>query len=294
MSEEDAKRFYEIDPESGHPKGLGPDFEPHLDRLTPPLPAVYFDYVEPPADPRRSRIGGDPFLPAGFEIPLGSEEQELAMLAQINFEDFDDLPGFPTQGILHVFVDADGEMYGYEAEPEDVQVVFHPDLHTGNRALESARLVPSEVPLEDDGFPTMPFPRPLGMRFHPVAPDFPQPDLAGEERRVPGYYPPFLGIESDTEVDGEMLSVALRERYNDWAHAVNYPKIGGFPCFFNDHPGESAPELYEHDRLLLQLPSYHIGDLSIGWWDFGTASFLIREEDLKKRDFSRVLYTIDA
>ena len=64
-------------------------------------------------------------------------------------------------------------------------------------------------------------------------------------------------------------------------------KIGGYPCFRQWDP-RGRKTHREYEILLLQLFS--------GAWssDHGALSFFIREKDLHRRDFSRVMYYWDV
>jgi uncharacterized protein YwqG len=121
----------------------------------------------------------------------------------------------------------------------------------------------------------------LGMRFVRTL-DLPPPELVTPPSPT-GKRSLFLGVEDVP------TSNRLKEAYRAFAHATNYTKVGGYPCFFNGHPGERDAKLYSYDRLLFQLQSQPRVDFGGG----GTANFLIKAEDLARRDFGDVLYTID-
>ncbi|AGF57706.1 uncharacterized protein YwqG [Clostridium saccharoperbutylacetonicum] len=68
-------------------------------------------------------------------------------------------------------------------------------------------------------------------------------------------------------------------------------RIGGYPIFVQYGPRENE-ELRTFDTLLLQLDCEYECDLMFG--DGGIANFFINEEDLKKLDFTKVLYNWDC
>lgn len=68
-------------------------------------------------------------------------------------------------------------------------------------------------------------------------------------------------------------------------------KMGGYAYFTQSDPRFDAPE-EETWLLLLQIDSDD--DMGIMWGDVGVGGFFIRENDLKKCDFSRVLYNWDC
>ncbi len=65
-------------------------------------------------------------------------------------------------------------------------------------------------------------------------------------------------------------------------------KLGGYPFFTQEDPRPRADDYL----LLFQMDSD--GDADILWGDCGVGNFFIREQDLKNRDFSRVLYSWDC
>nr|MCR5080229.1 DUF1963 domain-containing protein [Treponema sp.] len=68
-------------------------------------------------------------------------------------------------------------------------------------------------------------------------------------------------------------------------------RISGYP-YFTQYDPRSADDGY--DVLLLQIDTDDDGGNQIMWGDSGIANFFIKREDLKKRDFSNVLYNWDC
>ena len=86
------------------------------------------------------------------------------------------------------------------------------------------------------------------------------------------------GVDSVQERIGQLAET------REFAH-----KVGGHPTFTQydfREPGKHA----EFDVLLLGLSS----DDAIMWGDVGEASFMIRADDLARRDFSRVAFYWDC
>ena len=95
------------------------------------------------------------------------------------------------------------------------------------------------------------------------------------------------GIVADAEpVSGKhLLENELLELYPESGH-----KIGGYAYFTQSDPriDEAA---YDGYILLLQIDSQ--GD-DICWGDLGVGNFFIHRDDLKRKDFSKVLYNWDC
>ena len=66
-------------------------------------------------------------------------------------------------------------------------------------------------------------------------------------------------------------------------------KIGGYPAFSQEDPRKSDSD---QTVLLLQIDSED--DESIMWGDGGVCGFFCTPDDLKRRDFSKVLYNWDC
>ena len=72
-------------------------------------------------------------------------------------------------------------------------------------------------------------------------------------------------------------------------------KLGGYPLFLMRDPREKSPELAAWNTLLFQLDddAYYYPTGDVGEQDLnlntGTLNFLIRSEDLKNGDFSRIV-----
>lgn len=146
--------------------------------------------------------------------------------------------------------------------------------------------------------------RPLKMNFPPVEregvclTDFRFDRLFDRalEERLPGAAPedfkPY-GIREDTPEERTAVSAVRQQAKNGGC------KLGGYPRYEQDDPREYGEELEAWDTLLFQLDddprTYPAGELGkdLGEMDInlngGTLNFLIRAEDLKNRDFSRVL-----
>lgn len=123
---------------------------------------------------------------------------------------------------------------------------------------------------------------------------------AALKARIPGAEPedfmPYR-LRGETSEEREALDRVRRQIENGGC------KIGGYPRYYQDDPREYGEEvgkpLEEWDTLLFQLDddpyTYPAGEIGteLGEMDIplngGTLNFVIRAEDLKNRDFSRVL-----
>lgn len=88
----------------------------------------------------------------------------------------------------------------------------------------------------------------------------------------------------------------VAEQYDAWDDYIelhyNEPlhQVGGYAFFTQTDPREY--EYSDYTVMLLQIDSQM--DLDLLWGDVGIANFFVTEEQLKNRDFSRVLYNWDC
>ena len=274
-----------------------------------------------------SHLGGVPYVPRDGQIPTDENGSQLWLCAQINFAQVPPMDGFPAQGILQFFLpdwDLDGGfgLLGEDPTAQDEwKIAWYPevdgtvtmeecaakmavpwaeaskanmprpaskfdlqDIETGNTSLWRCPNVPVKVSFqaveqegvnhEDFRFDTL-FAAALKARL---------PDADPKEFR------PYK-LDNDTSEEWEALQKIYKQIEGGGC------KIGGYPSYSQDDPREYDEDegWAEFDTLLLQLydDTYHYPQEAIGDMDLylngGPLNFIIRAEDLKNRDFSRVL-----
>ena len=247
-----------------------------------PLPALGLD-----PDPARtilptgSRFGGPAWLAAGESWPCDASGIPLEFIAQLNFSELPHLPDFPESGLLQFFIKRD-DLYGanFEAPLQgEARVIWrsHPGdglVHAPPPLEESpARPFADFSPLTDGktrneglaiaAIPFMGLPDPLGREIEPLASEL-------------------FGRPGDERVEAMLDAQAERSPVH---HA------GGHPAFTQwDFRPVLGGDMGEYDRVLLRLTS----DDTFMWGDSGEAVFMIRREDLLRKDFSRVVFWWDC
>lgn len=273
-----------------------------------------------------SHLGGVPYVPHREEIPTDLGGSQLWLCAQINFAQMPAIEGFPREGLLQIFLSdrrIDGGFGLRSAGAGRVQdywrAVYYPEIDwTVTEEECRAKMV---IPWEEASKTNMPRPAcqwdlreiaqgvtklwrapevPLKVNFGPVEQEgvciedfrFQEAfDRAARELwpgELPRAFYPF-DIWDQTEEEREAL-VRVRNQCRNGGC-----KLGGFPLFLRGDPREGAPELAAWDTLLFQLdddgfyfPAGDIGDADLNL-NTGALNFLIRSEDLKNRDFSRII-----
>jgi uncharacterized protein YwqG len=229
----------------------------------------------------RSRIGGEPLLPAGAEWPRWNG-RPLGFLAQL---DLAELPQLPTDtmsvrdGLLAFFFDLDEDRpWGHEPSDAGSGVVIWtpPDAEVADRPI------PEGVPTEN---------RP---RFSGIRPDveLTVPDVEsgfGGSLQLDGavrdaYYDLLIALEGLREQPVHRFLGHPEQIQNDMqrqAQLASHGISGG-----GDELGERA-ELLERAgdwRLLLQFDS-EFEEPEVMWADAGRVYFWIREQDLSAGRF---------
>jgi len=229
----------------------------------------------PNAAPWVSKVGGVPYLPKDAAWPTTPEGEDLFFLAQINFAEMPPLAPFPTKGIVQFFIH-DDDLYGMDFDdgenPDTFRVLFHADPHTDRAQLRTS--LPDLRDYEDllPHHPEECYPLTFSVAEEVVpATDYRFWEVMGAE---------FFRQFGDAEWD-------IQEEFGKKVRADGH-KIGGYAYFTQDDPRRKEDPML----LLFQLDSDEPMDLM--WGDMGVGHFFIREKDLVKGDFSRVLYDWDC
>lgn len=238
-----------------------------------------------------SKFGGIPYLPKGAEIPKDSEGHQLRLLAQINCNDIKGMKDFPNEGILQFFVlndDVSGVNFDDSTNQDTFRVVYYENIDTSVLEEDVLDVYNPYVEDDEDYFPVA---KELALTF-----EIREEGISGYDFRLKK---PFLKIYNElSKCDNISDLYDLDEdEFNclfDDAYDVHH-KMGGYPYFTQEDPRDYDNQYSSFDTLLLQIDSEmdDNGDLIL-WGDCGVCNFFINHEDLKKKDFSKVLYNWDC
>ncbi len=224
-----------------------------------------------------SKFAGDPYFPLSMEYPKSLEGQPLKLLAQINFADVPKhLPNFPKEGILQFYIDGYDDVLGMDFDNgqnhEGFRVVFHEHIVSDESQLvQDFSFV--EANEEELYFPVeKEMALSFGTSYEPLS--------ANDFRSEKTYAKILATIEDD-----DQLVDSFYETLNSTGH-----KIGGYPFFTQEDP-RAYGDYTDSTILLLQIDS--VGE-HILWGDVGVGNFFITEDELKRKDFSKVLYNWDC
>lgn len=243
------------------------------------LPAIELEPAGPaPATTGGTRIGGPIWLAAGEAWPTDASGQPMTFLAQVDFGAMPPLPDYPTSGVLQFFIARD-DLYGADLEKPEAskfRVIWREtidgpgELHWGRPASDQGF---------DDASPLYDATVTQGIALKPVRTDqVPSVESWLAERD-------FGTLLNDRAKSDRIFAFADKQiELKAPAHHV-----GGQPGF-TQTDWRAAKPYQDVDRVLLNLWS----DGHIMWGDDGQGQFMIRREDLLKRDFSKVFYQWDC
>lgn len=222
-----------------------------------------------------AQIGGSVWLAEGESWPVDAEGRRLEFVAQLDFRRLPRLAGFSDAGVLRFFVGRD-ELFGANwdvPEKNGCRILWHPGPISAGRLESPLPLQPDEVsPFQSETS------RAEGVALAATETyDLPDADSCHVDARL-------------TELEGRYGASELQDRIFELSlERENGHCVGGYPMF--TQPDFRRPGYYDdYDVLLLGLTS----DEAIMWGDVGEAMFLMRQADLDRRDFSRVVFYWDC
>ncbi|ENY6785525.1 YwqG family protein [Providencia rettgeri] len=233
-----------------------------------------------------SRVGGMPYLPINEKYPTNSAGTPLKLLAQINFAQMPKLENYPEKGILQFFIGGD-DLYGADFEhrqkQEDFRIIYWEDI------IEDASQLTQDfsavIAAHSDDYYT-PIDHQYSIEYTPAKQFISIDDFQFGQK--------ILGVDNlydyEDQFDGEDFYDEWVEPYSDTFESGAHC-IGGYPFFTQTDPREYEKDIQQYELLLQINTDYEIG---IMWRDMGVGNFFIHPDDLKKRDFSRVVYNWDC
>lgn len=241
-----------------------------------------------------SKFGGIPYWDSSKEYPTAFTGEKLMLLAQINLEDIGENDLLPDSGLLQFFVlcdDVYGCSFGDIEGADGFAVVWHEKV---DRSVTPEDVLALEIPTSDSI-----------MDDDILTPIKGECAVKIECTEVPMGME-VIGFDELFRKNAAELGIDIPEEHyiclvlpDEWCEANPEPNIGhwmlGYPYFTQFDP-RYKEELQRYDTLLLQIDSdcNKDGSCEIMWGDSGVAGFFINEDDLKERNFARILYTWDC
>ena len=232
-----------------------------------------FKIIEGKPEITDTKLGGNPYLPKGYEYPSDENGNPYALLLQINFKDIE-LDEYPKEGILELFVDSDLDY------PSKYHVLYfdkiEKEIETEFPSVDlSFFMIHEEYKLELTKTTTyMPF---NDYRFDKLL-----SKIAKEEFDLTINH--LYTIEEDLN-DNEAFDYLVEKM------PATYAEIGGYANFTQGDPREGTNSnltecIFKLDSYL-DLHKVMIGDCGIAW-------LLISLEDLKNKNFENAKFDWDC
>lgn len=267
---------------------------PLLSRYEKPSIAFWLSDASDGATTHRSKLGGLPLLPSGFEWPR-SQARPLDFLLQIDCVEVAPIDGqgmLPMSGLLTFFYDLENQPWGFDPRQLDgFRVMLIDDSDLVSTPLPGPELLPHELMLQFGPGLTLPH---IGSRDY--ARFEAEAHLRDEEWDkyfdfLPAYelqcYPPESGrhrmlghsanVQGDMQLEAQLVTNGLycgnATGWKDPRAKLLEPGAGDW-------------------LLLLQLDSDDRQDLM--WGDMGMLYFWIRQNDLKAQRFDKTWMTLQC
>lgn len=232
-------------------------------------------FVEKDVPVLSSKFLGKPYWPKSYPYPVDINGQPLTLLAQINFSETPKLKDYPEDGILQFFISPTHDVYGVNFDDWFDQSFFRVMYHEKVDEKEIESNLPTFDYKDEDWYAPI-------TAEHKLTFSLGEEYVSAEDYR----FKEFFG-SNFYEFMEQHPNEKLWNRFHEIASSIGH-KIGGYAYFTQRDPRENN---YKDYVLLLQIDS--IGE-EICWGDSGVAGLFISKENLKNKDFSRILYTWDC
>lgn len=232
-----------------------------------------------------SKFGGLPYWTHGEEFPKNKDGELFMLLAQINFAEVPQIPDFPTSGLLQIFVESN---WGRDCEVVWRESICAEDAMSESELREMGVKTSTDVGKNNSDFP---FEKEFALSFEKMI-SVPVPSNEDFDEKL-NQVEEALGLPVfDLDSQDCFEEDDFKKFYNQ---EQPYHQIGGYPFFTqNDVRSEGDILLFQMDSEMGEGKDGKKKGWEILWGDCGVSNFFISREDLKKRDFSKVLYNWDC
>ncbi len=248
--------------------------------------------INPNTELWQSKFGGNPYFPKDMEYPKDSIGEPMLLLAQLNFEEMPNLENFPNKGILQFYINVSkikdyyyGLNFSNHIEQKNFRVIYHPEtIKYVNKLLIDFNNIPTT---DKKDFYNSPINTTSSLNFIKSYSPLTDGDYRLEILLFKKWQELDIGIcWENRRIYGEYVEKYFGEG------EITYHQIGGYPNFVQGDPREYSKEYRIYDILLFQMDTDALGGggKEILWGDMGIANFFIKNENLKRLDFSDILY----
>ena len=234
-----------------------------------------------------SKFGGVPYWLPEMPYPVDENGDKLVLLAQINCSELPPLPDFPTTGLLQFFIGTD-DLWGLDFDDRLSQkgwrVVYHEKI---DENISQEQVLALNIPLTtqdfDDDDLLLPVEGEYALLFEIGKNSISTCNYDFDEQ----FNETAKSLKITFDENDGLIDLIGDDTYDKLYNSTAGHHIGGYSFFTQ---GDPRCELPEYKILLLQIDSKN----GIDWGGGGVCNFFISLNDLRNRDFSKVLYNWDC
>ena len=233
-----------------------------------------------------NKFGGVPYWDLQKPYPVDNQGNKLILLAQIDLAELPPLPDFPEKGLLQFFLSPDEKyLYGLDLDKplqqDGWRVVYHENI---DKNISEEMVLALDIPTAE-----MSDNLPLSVQYK-LSFKLAQTSISPCDYRFEDLFKTTAQqLKITFDKNDEIFDLIDEDTHEKLYNSTAGHHIGGYPIFTQDDP-RNDDTLAQYKILLLQIDTE--GDIM--WGDAGVGNFFITADDLKKRDFSRVLYNWDC
>lgn len=250
------------------------------------VPVVLIELGDTEPDIFHSKIGGTPYIPHGFDIPVDKNGKQMKLLAQIDCKLLEGLPDYPHEGMLQFWLDT---QYPWEEH----KTVYHSTIDETVTEDEVRAKIDEFIEGETGSFPVI-------KGGYGIETELAEESMSGDDERcgklLCKYMVELSGGRIIEEYDGSITDLFDID-------ITNGHKVGGYiydpqewlrghydPDFVSDIGSD------DEKLLLFQLEYEHgygehwADNAKVILADCGIMHFYIKRKDLKALDFDNVTY----
>ena len=239
-----------------------------------------------------SKFGGLPYISTDADTPKDSNDNQLALLAQINCSDLPENTLYPKDGLLQFWISRNDD-FGLDNK-KDYCVKYIENIEdniTKESILNKYKLLDEENSEEYSPFSKKN--TSFALKFEKGISTITSTDFLFEDTALKTIHELFPDENIEDLYDDLERDVfnTLFKAFNGVEHA-----IGAYPTFTQWDP-RNPEEKDAYGITLLQVESYWNNDSNssgIMWGDSGVANFFINKEKLEHLNFEDVLFNWDC
>lgn len=232
----------------------------------------------------QSRLGGRPYLPLNVEYPKSKlTNRPLQFLAQINLSEIPSIEDFPEKGILQFYLDMSSMDLGVDESLDQIQfnhrVLYFPDVIKDDSQLQKSEDLMALSEIDEDE--TELWVAQSQLKFNLME----QYITFFDYRFAPLLFDRDQVATSDDYDDLVYAYETYQQAYTEQFQVEGGHRLGGYPNFLHSIDHRTEFDIEDH-ILLMQLDT----DEGLEWGDSGIAHWFIHPNDLKNKDFSKVIF----